>query len=540
MDNNRTSNDYNYQDTEDSLNGLVAKENCGAGFSILSRIKPEYRYAAIITFMIGLLIHAFKFLNYLPNHDSMYNFYSNQNVLASGRWLLSIACGFSSYFDLPWINGIISIFWISISTAFIVSLFEIRNKITIFVLGALFVSFPSVTEIFFFEFTADGYMLSLLLSVIGVYVLRFGNKSIKYYLISVLCMCMSCGIYQAYLSVSLALGIAYIVFCLLKKDSIKLKSFWLWLLKFALCSVCALIMYYTIWKICMAVQGVTPTSYQGINAVGLSGIDNVFFGIKNSIQSLFLFFFEWNIFERGISLYGLLNIFILLSLLFTILLSIHKSRLYKNKGKLLLLILCIAVTPFIVTVWSFASPNVDYAGRMLHSVVIIFALPIILSEFFITRKIANTIVCVLLIVVFNFAVSANIAYYYLGMEYENTYSEAIEIRNEIEVAKQRYGEDEKVMIVGNRTDRVALDENGPAGRIHLFSSQIEKSLFLDSTHVTEFMKNVLYYDTEFTRDKDLLNNVMNNDKFRDMPCWPKTGSIDEVENTIVVKLSDKE
>lgn len=527
--------------TDKQTQTITTKESkYGAEFRILKTIKSQYWFAGIATFLFGILVHAFKFLNYLPNHDSMYNFYSNQNVLASGRWFLSIACGLSSYFDLPWINGILSLFWISISTILIVSLFEIRSKISILVLSALFVSFPSVTEIFFFGFTADGYMLSLLLSVLGVYVLRFGNKSIKHYIISVLCMCLACGIYQAYISFSLVLGITYIVFCLLKKDNIKLKSFWIWLLKYALCSVCALILYYAVWKICMAVQGVTPTSYQGIDAVGFSGIENLVIGLKNGLKALFLFFCERNIFERGVNLYGILNVVVFLALLITLLLSIKKSRLYKKKGKLLLLILCLAITPFFVIIWSFTSANVDYAGRMLHSLVIILALPVILIESFITRKIANTIVCVFLIVVVNYAVSANIAYYYLGMEYENSYAEAIEMRDEIEKAKLQYGYDEKVMIIGNRTDRVALDDNGPAGKIHLFSNQIEKSLLLDSTHVIEFLKNVLYYNTDFTRDKDLLHSVMDNDKFRSMPCWPEPGSIDEFDNTIVVKLSDKE
>lgn len=66
--------------------------------------KKEYSFTFITSFICGIFLHIYKFTNYLPNHDSMYNFYHDQNVIGSGRWFLSFACGFSSYFDLPWIN----------------------------------------------------------------------------------------------------------------------------------------------------------------------------------------------------------------------------------------------------------------------------------------------------------------------------------------------------------------------------------------------------------------------------------------------------
>ena len=72
------------------------------------RIKKEYKLAFAATFLMALLIHFYKFVNTLPNHDSMYSFYSEQNVLGSGRWALSLACGISSYYDLPWVIGLIS------------------------------------------------------------------------------------------------------------------------------------------------------------------------------------------------------------------------------------------------------------------------------------------------------------------------------------------------------------------------------------------------------------------------------------------------
>lgn len=91
-----------------------------------TKCRKEWKIAFISTLVIGLFVHIYKFTNYLPNHDSMYNFYSDQNVLGSGRWFLSIACGFSSYFDLPWINGIFALIYIALTSVIIIKLFEVK------------------------------------------------------------------------------------------------------------------------------------------------------------------------------------------------------------------------------------------------------------------------------------------------------------------------------------------------------------------------------------------------------------------------------
>ncbi len=110
----------------------------------------------ISTIVMALVVHGYKLTNTLINHDGVYNYYSNQNMTGSVHWFLSIACGISSYFNLPWINGILSIFYIALTTVIIIPIFDVENKFVMVLIGALMVSFPAVTETFFFGFTADG------------------------------------------------------------------------------------------------------------------------------------------------------------------------------------------------------------------------------------------------------------------------------------------------------------------------------------------------------------------------------------------------
>ena len=119
------------------------------------KIKKEWKIAFWSAFVIGLMVHIYKFTNLLPNHDSLYNFYSTQNMAASGRWFLSIACGFGSYFDLPWVNGILSLFFMGLTAAMVAEVFRMKNPVLIVLSSGLQVSFPAITATMSYEFTAD-------------------------------------------------------------------------------------------------------------------------------------------------------------------------------------------------------------------------------------------------------------------------------------------------------------------------------------------------------------------------------------------------
>ena len=62
------------------------------------KIKPEWKTAFLGALVIGLLIHMPVMLSDIPNHDGLDSMYFDQNMITSGRWFLTIACGFSSYY----------------------------------------------------------------------------------------------------------------------------------------------------------------------------------------------------------------------------------------------------------------------------------------------------------------------------------------------------------------------------------------------------------------------------------------------------------
>ena len=136
--------------------------------SLNRRIKREWKIAFLSAFILGLLIHMPVMLSDIPNHDGLDSMYFDQNMITSGRWFLMIACGFSSYYTLPWLIGVLGLLLLALSAAALTELLEVRDSVAIVLISGLLVSFPALASTFAYVFTLDGYMLALFLAILAV------------------------------------------------------------------------------------------------------------------------------------------------------------------------------------------------------------------------------------------------------------------------------------------------------------------------------------------------------------------------------------
>ena len=82
-----------------------------------TKIKTTWRIAFVSALVLGLWIHLPVMLSDIPNHDGLSSMYFDQNMITSGRWFLTVACGFSSYFTIPWVIGLIGLIWLALTAA---------------------------------------------------------------------------------------------------------------------------------------------------------------------------------------------------------------------------------------------------------------------------------------------------------------------------------------------------------------------------------------------------------------------------------------
>lgn len=518
----------------------------GQGLLLFYRNKVQKRskIAFFSTFVIGLLVHLYKFTNTLPNHDSLFNFYSSQNIVGSGRWFLSIACGFSSYFDLPWVNGVLSLLFIALTMVVLVDIFEMKNPILIVLSGAVLVSFPSITETFFFEFTADGYMLAMLLAAVAVYLTHLEETRVSRWGLSGVCICLSCAIYQAYVSFALVLTLLYFIYDLLENRH-ETKAYLKWIRNQIIVYAVSLAAYYVIWKICMKIEGVTVNDYQGISEVGKISAALIWSGFKNVIRTPLFFFLQWNVFEHGVTLYALLNIIFLLVMTAILVTACVKSKIIRRKAHLALFLLDFALLFPCACIWHFTSESVGYRPMMLTSLALLYIFTALLFERWGSAKWSNVAGGLFTVIVFNFVIMANISYYYMNLCYERTYADGIEMMNRIHEIQEEY-EISNIAVVGNRIYDVQLkdvDEKtgamNPSGKIHILSGVLEENLLYDQYHTVYFLDTVLGLDLE-PITKDELETLEQTEMVSDMGVWPAPDSVTVMDRTLVLKLCEPE
>lgn len=506
------------------------------------KLKREYKIAFISTFIISLLIHIYKFTNTLPNHDSVYNYYDDQNILGLGRWALSLACGISSYYDLPWVIGLLSCVFIALTVVVIIAVLNIKNPVLIILTGALIAASPSITETFFFEFTADGYMIAMLLAALSVYFSRIDEKRISRWILSGICICVSCGIYQAYVSFALILAICYFINELLQ-NSFDKKLCLKWILRQIITYAVALAAYYAIWKLLLHITGTSAKNYQGISRLGSVSLGLLINGLKKSFKTTIMYFLQWNVLQYGFSLYSVLNIIFVPVFALGIIFSCIKSGILHRKWALGLLILClIAIAPF-AGIWHFTSEHVIYRPMMLQSLALLFVLCAQLYEKWARPKAKNLVCLFLIVIAFNEGILANISYFYMNLCYERTYADGLEMMIAIHDMQDKYDFD-RIAVVGNRVYDVRWEnidsETGkmnPSGNIHFFNEVLEQNFLYDADHTVFFLKTTFGLDIKRVKSKEL-KRITKLKEVQAMDCWPSGDSMTVIDNTLVLKLSD--
>lgn len=532
------------------------------------KLKKSWKTAFFSAFLLGLLIHIYKFTNLLPNADALYNFYSSQNMTASGRWFLSIACGFSSYFDLPWVNGMLSLVFMGLAAAMVAEVFRMENPVLIVLSCGLLVSFPAITATMSYEFTADGYMLAMALSALSVCLSRMeylGRKHWPKLLLSGVCICLSCGIYQAYVSFAFVLAVCYFITELLENRREE-KKYRNWILVQVLIYGCALVVYYLIWKLCLAVQGFTASSYQGIDRVGVMGAGDLVSSLMKIAGDFIKFFLEWNILDHGVTVYSVLNLLFLLAFASGLLMAVWKSGAAKRKIHLLLLLLCVAALPVGCFVWYLTSPDVVYHALMLQSVCLLYILTAVLFDRWICPRGGNVcgkiVLGVLIAIVMNNSVTANMYYNLMQQSFEVTKSAAAELSTRIHLLDD--GKVKYVAIYGSlggysQEDHFQDDRLRQLGGWKVINRTILSPMFLSlytDFDLSYYRTNDLDYpivendpdipapqDWEFRfplLDKAGRDVLARTEQVQNMPIWPARDSVAVIGDTVVVKLSQIE
>ncbi|MBM7577797.1 glucosyltransferase domain-containing protein [Jeotgalibacillus terrae] len=506
---------------------------------VKSKMKREWKTSFIAALIIGFLTHMFVMTNTLPNHDGLINVYNTQEKYVSGRFFLSPLAGISSYFDLPWLNGALSMLYLALTALFVTMLLDIKKTLSVILTAGMIVTFPTVTATLSYMFTADGYMLANLLTVISLVIAkkwRFGfiPASLLFYI--------SVGTYQANLTILLTFAGIYLIKELLNHKS-TVKHFFEYLLRFSGVAVLGMGLYFIHFKIYQAFFAGQVTSYQGLDEVGSGGV-----GVTSSLRKIYdsgmEFFFNGLVTGSTPQLYEYLNIAFFVILACGLLTGILSNKIYRHPMKLILLALSLFALPFLVYLLYFVSPGVTYHMLMVMAIAAVYILPVVIyDQLSITHRPAVLVrayswISVLLIsvIIFNYAVIANISYFNMDLRYEKSYATMNRVLDRMEQT-ENYEDVSQLAVIGVPDIRSRMGIR-IWDTIPEITGAMSDSFIGYPVHV-QYMLGTYFGENFYLLRHDALDAYTELPEVKNMPVWPEEGSITVIDETMIIKFREE-
>ena len=524
---------------------------------LVGKVNMYSKLAFLVSFFAGLLTHGFMLLNKIPFYDDIALLFHTGGTYKNGRWFLGVIGAveyrmFGGNYSTPMLKGLIAIILISLSAAIIVSIFNIENRTYIFLLSALMAVYPAVAVILGYMFMAQCFTLALFLSVLAVSI----TVRKKYgFIIGIVCICLSLGLYQAYLAVPSVLFLLVLI-----SDLVEEKEFpqvFKTAVKYLFTLALGLVVYFVVNKIFLKVKGAELTSYQGISDMGQTTIGDL---IKR-VGAAYRHFVQLPVADwQGMNTAMLMKVVFGMSILLTIVLIIYNViKIKKIWNKLLLSVIALLLPLAVNLVYVMCDEEKVYVhGLMVYSSVFVLLFPLILlhlgnksvkinGQGMVNTVLEWSIVSVTLLSIVYYVGYNNIAYTQSAMIQSQVDSYSTGFVSAIKNT-EGYTDEYPIVLVQNPDRDQPYDFMDASmyvfdefKQIQITAYDTNMLLWMSNYSLPDYLKYRTGFNTENMRDygemleKGEINTL---DFIDEMPCYPDDGSICVENERIIVKLSD--
>ncbi len=515
-------------------------------FTIFKEDKKTLLFILATTFIVGFIAHAHAYLNLFLNHDSLFVQHNNSHAFldSHGRFFIKYWTYIIGGATLPFIHGIFSLIFITLSSYFIVKILDLKNNFSIFAICGIFatspiLTFSNATYVFF----SDLYMLAMFLSIVSVYIFRRTN-----FIFATPFLVCSLGIYQSYIQVATTLLLILLIKNILDKhsfkDIIKNGIMSLLLLASSICIYYIIIKYFNTQEL---------SSYQNYNSIGsYSGIDIVSLLKACYLHPLKYLFVRPYILATTETLetnfLSYTNYFIAtLTLMYLSLSCLYQKVTTPN---ILLIGMILFVMPFAMNFISFASKQ-NLHDLTLTSIYCFYVLAIFSMEYFKVTvvpifsqmKLAPkllTCVNILFVLAIIFPIHSNIifanqVYVYKDLHFTSSLSLMTRVVDRMEQTEGYEHGKTKVLFIGQTmfnkyfNSRLLIDRYDPI-----------KQHFMHGTvtyNYQGFLNHILNLDIPLL-DSSYLEQVKSKEEVEEMLEFPHKNSVKMVDDILFVKISN--
>ena len=500
---------------------------------IYSRISASDKIAFLSAFIGGLLIHMPAMLMDVPNHDGLSSMYFSQNMITSGRWFLAAVCAASSFYTVPWIIGLIGMLELAITAVLIKRIFEIENGITIFLISALLVAFPSLASTFAYVFTLDGYMAGLLLAVLSVYLAKK-----KHFILGGISLAFSLGIYQAYLPFAMLLAICLVWEKMATGEKSSIKDS----LEYVYMGMIGAVLYLVLLKVLLAIEGKVLDTYQGIDNLENTGLSHRISALPHLYKDFVSFTFSKGFLTGNVCAAAgcILAVCAGISALYLIV----KKALFKKAWFYFVLLVSAVLVPLSANIVLMITPDVKYHLIMRYQWVLFMIVCVVLCDKCVgSLDSAKYKTCLSWLgslaafaILVSYAVTDNIGYTNLQRMYEKTYAYTLRLLDRIEQTDGYY-QGVPVAIMGVIGD----DEFPPTEVTEPATSEMigltGSWLIYSADNYDAFIRNYLGATLNLVPEEKE-TEIYYSDEYIAMDSFPGKTSVQMIDGIICVKTED--
>ena len=522
-----------------------------AVFARLWRKIPRYiKITFSAALILGLLTHVFMMVNKLPNHDDIFGLVSFADGTVSGRWFSQYPDALTGPFNIPWVNGLIALIYLSLAACFVVSCLKIHNSIACILVSGLMATAPFTTATFTFVYSVEPNFFSLTLACFSAWV----TTRYKYgFVAAIISLTLSLGGYQVYYGVAVGLLITVAILELLHN-----KTPWQKTLLDGIKAICVLavsmVFYLIIVKITTASTGLT--SYMGIDQMFSLSISEIPHMILRAYKGIVEFYIG-NIYGYFPSFMPVMIVVSILLGCVLLVLCCIQMKLHKEPVRLIMLIILVLILPLgcnIITVLSPIRPHMLMLyGMVLLPVFLVAIMSHYSTELSIIGVDAKTneqkrtkrktsienLICwfisaTMVLCIFNFWSLANESYLKMHFAYEQTYAKSVDLMTRIQ-SIEGYSVDTEIIIVGTPiVYEAAIPEFNKGGIVEVISGEELFGCFSYDHYLRDYLgllNKIEYLPSGVLENARIAKTVV------EMPCYPSYGSVAMIEGKIYVHFS---
>lgn len=502
----------------------------------IKELIKEYKTIILIGIIINLIVHLPLFTKNILTADVLLNtgYYSGYSwEISLGRFGLYFIGLLKGFVVIPQIEIFLSILLLIASIILIFDLFEIKNKLVQLLVTIIVSVSPIVSATLLFHYCSFPYFLAFFSGILAIWILTKVKHKVYKYILPIGLIALSLSMYQAYLAIPITLLLLFWMIKIIKKD-FKWKDFFL---SFGMIII-GTILYYVLMKLSLIIFQIDLNSYRGANTLSIKTILEIPSRILNSYQNFYDFYFTNNIVNNSNVFLNILNIFLLIFLIICCITTLIRKKI--SWKYCLLFIILLLLLPIAINIITILLPNTSMQLLMSSGYLLIFFLLAYLVQ---KNKISKIIFIILAVIISRgYIIQDNATYQTLENTYYKTHAIASDIKEEIK--NLDYNKD--IMITGS------LDQNeyymktkttelkniskltyGFVSNYSLFWSEFTNM----KNGWSRFMETYLDFPITFV-DLETYQKILETNEYKDMKPYPNKDSIQEIDNVIVIKLSN--